>query len=53
LPNYNWLKHILEQAKELRLNHPNFMTEVFEKEGKLSILFYDIFRSLGTHFLPI
>jgi hypothetical protein len=50
LPNYNWVKHILIKAKELRLNHPNFMTELVDGEGKLSNLFYDIFRLLGTPF---
>jgi hypothetical protein len=50
LPNYNWLKHILEKAKKLRLNHPNFMTELIESESQLSDLFFKIFKSLGTPF---
>lgn len=50
VPNYNWVNHILVKAKELRLNHPNFMTELVDEEGKLSSLFFDIFRLLGTPF---
>lgn len=50
LPNYNWLKHILTQAKSLRQTNPDFITELVLEEGKLSPKFYDIFRSLGTPF---
>lgn len=50
LPNYHWLKLILDRAKKLRLNNPNFMTELVENEHKLSNFFFDIFRSLGTPF---
>jgi hypothetical protein len=50
IPNYNWLNLVLKQARELRLNHPNFMTELVENEGKLSTLFYEIFKRIGTPF---
>lgn len=50
LPNYSWIKHILTNAKELRLSRPAFMTELVESQGKLSPLFYKIFNVLGSPF---
>ncbi|MBD1365377.1 hypothetical protein IDJ77_16305 [Mucilaginibacter sp. ZT4R22] len=49
-PNNTWLKHIFTAAKSLRHQHSLFMTGLVKEEGKLSDLFYFIFRSIGTPF---
>lgn len=48
LPNYHWLKHILLKAKELRLSNPSFMTQLVDKKGDLTEVFFELFRNLGT-----
>ena len=50
LPNYNWLKHILIEAKKLRLSNPSFITELVTEKGKLSQQFYEIFSNIGSPF---
>ena len=49
-PNYKWLKHILTEAQNLRINNPNFMCELIEVENKLSDDFFKVFKALGTPF---
>ncbi|HMK57657.1 MAG TPA: hypothetical protein VK462_01240 [Nitrososphaeraceae archaeon] len=50
LPNYNWIHHILNQGRWLRLNRPNFISGLVQAEGVLSQEFYDIVHRLGTPF---
>jgi len=50
LPNYKWLKHILIEAKKLRLTNPSFITELISRDRKISPKFYGIFKNLGTPF---
>lgn len=47
---YDWLKHILIQAKKLRLENPDFLCNLLDSKGNLSSDFYDIFRKLGSPF---
>lgn len=47
---YDWLNHILIQAKKLRLENPDFLCNLLDSRGNLTDAFYDIFRKLGSPF---
>lgn len=47
---YDWLNHILIQARKLRLEQPDFICDILDNKGNLSDLFYDIFKKLGSPF---
>lgn len=49
-PNYVWIKHILFEAYKLRLANIDFITKLVEGPGKLSNIFFDVVRILGTPF---
>lgn len=49
-PNREWLKCILEEGMVLRKSNPAFILQIVEEEGKLSNLFFEIVKKIGTPF---
>ncbi len=49
-PNYLWINHILTEAKILRENYVNFITELVEDTEKLATNFFQVVQNLGTPF---
>ncbi|WP_194550394.1 hypothetical protein [Zobellia nedashkovskayae] len=49
-PINEWLNHLFEQAKTLRVQSPSFICSLINDNGGLSDSFYEIFEKLGTPF---
>jgi len=49
--NVVWFEEIINVAKDLRINNPDFFLKLIEAPGKLSPLFIEIIKTLGTPFM--
>jgi hypothetical protein len=49
-PNLKWVKHLFTEARNLRLENPDFITMLVKAPGLLSDQFYQVFARLGTPF---